>query len=296
MIKSSFNNDYYEEDGNQSSLLEKLKISFGAISLAASLIIFFSLLSYIFTGESDQSIIDSGLNFESLSKKSQNWLGVAGAFLSHYLVYISFGITSFLIVPFLVVFSFRLLFKIKIISLTRASIFTFFGIIWISSLLGFFLILFPENEFLNNYTGGIGLNFSILLDNLLGISSIIILVLSLFLFIVFYFNISSINFSMLNFNKGRKTEIDSNEFYSDEIIEDEDIKSSSVITEEIKDEEFRDSKEVIVNNKADVSDENKSELSSNDANEIINFSIEKGVSEKISNSSTSNIYDPELDL
>ena len=57
MVESSYNNDYYEEEENKKSIIEKLKISFGAISFTFSLIIFFSLVSYFFTGEADQSLI-----------------------------------------------------------------------------------------------------------------------------------------------------------------------------------------------------------------------------------------------
>ena len=57
-----------------------------------SVLIFLSLTSYLFTGHLDQSLIDSGLSFSALGEKSENWLGVFGAFLSHYLVFVTFGI------------------------------------------------------------------------------------------------------------------------------------------------------------------------------------------------------------
>ena len=107
MVESSFNNDYYEDDGGKKSIIEKIKVSIGAISLTFSIIIFLSLLSYLFTGAKDYSLIDSGLSFSTLGEKSENWLGVFGAFLSHYLVFVTFGISSFLLVPFLLVISFR---------------------------------------------------------------------------------------------------------------------------------------------------------------------------------------------
>ena len=90
MVESSFNNDYYEDDGGKKSTIEKIKVSVGAIFLAFSILILFSLISYFFTGHLDQSLIDSGLSFSALGEKSENWLGVFGAFLSHYLVFVTF--------------------------------------------------------------------------------------------------------------------------------------------------------------------------------------------------------------
>ena len=86
MVESSFNSDYYEDEGEKKPFIEKIKVATGAISLALTIIIFFSLLSYFFTGSDDQSLIDSGLSFSSLGEESKNWLGVLGSFLSHYLM------------------------------------------------------------------------------------------------------------------------------------------------------------------------------------------------------------------
>ena len=167
MVDSSFNNDYYEDEGDKKSTIEKVKVSLGAISLTFSVLIFLSLTSYLFTGHLDQSLIDSGLSFSALGEKSENWLGVFGAFLSHYLVFVTFGISSFFLVPFLLVISLRLLFNFKIYSIPKTSIFTFFGIFWLSTILGYFLNLFPESSFLKSFTGGIGVNLSLFLNNLL---------------------------------------------------------------------------------------------------------------------------------
>ena len=294
MVESSYNNDYYEEEENKKSIIEKLKISFGAISFTFSLIIFFSLVSYFFTGEADQSLIDSGLSFSALGDESKNWLGVFGAFLSYYLIFITFGISSFLLVPLLLVIAFRLLFNSKIYSLTKISIFTFFGIVWISSIMGFFLNIFPENYYLVNYTGGIGYNLSLFLNNLLGISSIIVLLLFLFLFVVFFYNIYSI--PSLSF----KNNISSDEFdddigqnsFNEEIDKEEEIENVNLYEEGNKIESTID--ELKVDN---TDNEKEEELYKPEENkEKIDLKVEKGVDEKKSNNLISDVYDPELDL
>ncbi len=292
MVDSSFNNDYYEDEGDKKSTIEKVKVSLGAISLTFSVLIFLSLTSYLFTGHLDQSLIDSGLSFSALGEKSENWLGVFGAFLSHYLVFVTFGISSFFLVPFLLVISLRLLFNFKIYSIPKTTIFTFFGIFWLSTILGYFLNLFPESSFLKSFTGGIGVNLSLFLNNLLGVSSIIILLLFLFLFLVFYFNIYSFDIP-----KWKKKTID------DELENtfEDDFEEDSIESENEEDvEEIENYEEEL---KEDIEEENKSELKDadvveDDDNEDSNLQlkVEKGVDEKKSKTLSSNVYDPELDL
>ncbi len=294
MVESSYNNDYYEEEENKKSIIEKLKISFGAISFTFSLIIFFSLVSYFFTGEADQSLIDSGLSFSVLGDESKNWLGVFGAFLSYYLIFITFGISSFLLVPLLLVIAFRLLFNSKIYSLTKISIFTFFGIVWVSSIMGFFLNIFPENYYLVNYTGGIGYNLSLFLNNLLGISSIIVLLLFLFLFVIFFYNIYSI--PSLSFKKNRSSDefVDDigQDSFNNEIDEDKEIENINLYEEENKIESTID--ELKVDNSDKEKEEEVYKLDEN--KEKIDLKVEKGVDEKKSTNLISDVYDPELDL
>ena len=288
MVESSFNNDYYEDDGGKKSIIEKIKVSIGAISLTFSIIIFLSLLSYLFTGAKDYSLIDSGLSFSTLGEKSENWLGVFGAFLSHYLVFVTFGISSFLLVPFLLVISFRLLFNLKIYSISKISIFSFFGIIWLSTILGYFLTYFPESVFLKNFTGGIGYNLSLFLNNLLGISSIIILILSLFLFIVFYFNVYSLSLSIF---KNRNATKDFEDVLTEEPEEETGDYSEELVT---NDDDITVDDEEIINeiNNEDNNDPNE-EIKED---EELTLKVEQGIDEKKSTTLTSNVYDPELDL
>ena len=295
MVESSYNKDYYEEEESKKSIIEKFKISLGAISLALSIIIFLSLLSYFFTGNADQSLIDSGLSFSALGEESENWLGIVGAFLSYYLIFVGFGISSFLIVPLLFVISFRLLFGSRLYSLSRISIFTFFGIMWISSIMGFFLNIFPENYILTNYTGGIGYNLSLFLNNLLGVSSIIVLILVLFLFVIFFYNIYSIPF--IRFNKNNDSSLDDEsleEILSEEI--DEDDKNNEIDEDQFEEEDFQEDEDTYTNDDKVLSDDEVEEKKEGIENEKIHLKVEKGVDEKKSSNLISDVYDPELDL
>ena len=278
MVESSYNTDYYgEEDNKKPSFINKIKLAFGGLSLVAAIIILLSLVSYLFTGFDDQSLINSGLSIDSLGKEAKNWLGIVGAYISHYLIFEGFGISVFFLVPFFVIISLRLLFDIKVYSVSKIFIFSSFGIIWISSFMGYFLNIFPDNFFLTHFTGNIGHNLSIFLQNLFGFSTILILLLLLFLFIIFYFGVYSININFLNKNKNV-------------VIDDLDVENGDVYEEHINvEEESNKVEEKILDKIPDVD----STINSDD--DIV-LKVEETKMEKQTSAKTGDVYDPELDL
>ena len=283
MVNSSFNSDYYEDDENKKSLLGKFKLIFGASSLVFSVIIFFSLLSYFFTGFDDQSLINSGISFSTFGDEAKNWLGVLGAFTAHYFIYVLFGISSFILVPLLITTAFKFLFGFKIFPLTKTFVFSVFTLIWVSSTMGFFLNLFPDSFILRNYTGGIGYTLALFLDNLLGYSSILILLLSLFIFIVFFFDLYSFNLNFLS-----KTSKNNNLNSEDIIEDDEEIIVEEEIEEEMEEKEYNDEVNNIQNDKNKINETTE--------NQDLELKVEKTQDEKTSMSKIGDVYDPELDL
>ena len=278
MVESSYNTDYYgDEDNKKPSFINKIKLAFGGLSLVISIIILLSLVSYLFTGFDDHSLINSGLSIDSLGKEAKNWLGIVGAYISHYLIFEGFGISVFFLVPFFVIISLRLLFDIKVYSVSKIFIFSSFGIIWISSFMGYFLNIFPDNFFLTHFTGNIGHNLSIFLQNLFGFSTILILLLLLFLFIIFYFGVYSININFLNKNKNV-------------VIDDLDVENGDVYEEHINvEEESNKVEEKILDKIPDVD----STINSDD--DIV-LKVEETKMEKQTSAKTGDVYDPELDL
>ena len=287
MVDSSFNSDYYEDDENKKSLLQKFKLIFGASSLVSSVIIFFSLLSYFFTGFDDQSLINSGISFSTFGEEAKNWLGVLGAFTAHYFIYVLFGISSFILVPFLITIAFKFLFGFKILPLTKTFIFSVFTLIWVSSTMGFFLNLFPESFILRNYTGGIGYTLALFLDNLLGYSSILILLLSLFIFTVLFFDLYSFNLNFLS--KISKN----NNLNSEDIIEEDD---EIIVEEEIEEEIEEALEEEEFNDEVRNTSNDKNKINENTENQDLELKVEKTQDEKTSMSKIGDVYDPELDL
>ncbi|MAD58953.1 MAG: cell division protein FtsK [Flammeovirgaceae bacterium] len=293
MVESSFNSDYYEDDENKKSFLSKIKLVIGATSLVFSFIILFSLISYFFTGFDDQDLINSGVSFSAFGEEAKNWLGVFGAFTGHYFMYTFFGVSSFILVPGLIIISFQFLFSIKLFPLSKTFILSMFFIIWISTTMGFFLNLFPESFILRNYTGGIGYSLAIFLDNLLGYSSILILLLSLFIFVVFYFDLYS--FNLISFSKSNTKD----EFDTTHIQTTEDTIIADYPEEEEEDEGIDVAEDEVIKTDKVESNEKIKDIKINkeiSEEEDLELKVEETLDEKTSSAKIGNVYDPELDL
>lgn len=124
----------------------------GLFFVMLSLYFLIAFTSYLFTWQDDQSyVIDANGGWKNLFKTAdelresgvnmpvvQNWLGKFGALLSHQFIYEWFGIASFLFVLSFFIIGYRLLFKVKILSISKTLGYSFFFLIFISLTLGFF--------------------------------------------------------------------------------------------------------------------------------------------------------------
>jgi S-DNA-T family DNA segregation ATPase FtsK/SpoIIIE len=124
----------------------------GLTFLLLSIYFFISFTSYLFTWQEDQSYV-STLNggWGNLFKTNkelrenglksaivENWLGKFGALLSNQFIYEWFGIASFIFIFILFIVGYRLLFKIRLISISKTFGYSFFAIIFCSITFGFF--------------------------------------------------------------------------------------------------------------------------------------------------------------
>ncbi len=124
---------------------------FGLFFIILSLYFLIAFTSYLFTWQDDQSyVIDANGGWGNLFKTTdelkqvgvntpivQNWLGKFGALLSHQFIYEWFGVASFLFVLVFFVVGYRLLFKVKILSIAKTLGYSFFFLIFLSITLGF---------------------------------------------------------------------------------------------------------------------------------------------------------------
>src|SRR6185436_18412570 len=170
-------------------------LTIGFILIISSIYLFVSFLSYLFTGSADQSVVlgsDQSTLIES-GIEAENWLGLYGAFTSHYFIYGWFGISAFLIPPVFFLLGFRFAFKRDILPLFSVFIFSLFAGLWLSLLFGYLTLSVDGVTEWSFLGGGLGYNLALLSHGLLGWGTFLFLVLSLFIFIIFFFNVTAIN-------------------------------------------------------------------------------------------------------
>src|SRR6185312_15059759 len=76
---------------------KRLHLAVGSFLMLFSFCLVIAFVSYLFTIDNDQSIVESlfsGSIIES-GKETRNWLGLTGAVLSYYFIYKWFGIAAF---------------------------------------------------------------------------------------------------------------------------------------------------------------------------------------------------------
>jgi S-DNA-T family DNA segregation ATPase FtsK/SpoIIIE len=187
--KSSFNFEFFKDP--------RLVLTIGFTFLIGSIFLLVSLTSYLITGKADFSEVQD-LNFSELltvlrDKEIDNWLGLAGAVSSHYLIYKWFGIAAFLIPPVFFLLGFRLAFKRDLLPLLSVFLFSTFAGLWLCLLFGYLTLSVDGVTEWSFLGGGLGYHLAILSHGLLGWGTFLLLVLSLFIFIIFYFNVTAIN-------------------------------------------------------------------------------------------------------
>ncbi|MGB4399569.1 MAG: DNA translocase FtsK 4TM domain-containing protein [Daejeonella sp.] len=124
----------------------------GLFFLIVSLYFMVAFTSYLFTWKDDQSyVMDANGGWANLWKTQaelsqmglvqpvvENWLGKFGALLSHQFIYEWFGIASFIFIGIFFIVGYRMLFKIKVLSISKTLSYSFFLLIYISLTLAFF--------------------------------------------------------------------------------------------------------------------------------------------------------------
>lgn len=166
----------------------------GFFLLILAIFLFISFVSYLFTGKADQSVVESFLDtgVRAAGTEVKNWLGLMGAIVSHYFVFEWFGISSLLIPPFLFIAGTRVVFDHILLPPLRVLSFSLFFLLWISLLLGFFLLSSDEISEFGFLSGGIGYELALLFNELMGWGTFLFLIFSFLVFNIYFFNITKL--------------------------------------------------------------------------------------------------------
>ena len=156
------------------TLTNSQRLVLGSFLVILGILLFISLLSYLFTGESDQSVLG---DFTNRTVETNNWLSKVGAWISQLLIYKGFGISSFIFSGLLFLSGISVLANSSKKRLWRNWFWGTLVIIWGSMLFGFAFETAPK------LGGVIGFELNILLQDYVG--KIGTALLLLFCFIVY---------------------------------------------------------------------------------------------------------------
>jgi DNA segregation ATPase FtsK/SpoIIIE, S-DNA-T family len=172
----------------------RLKLAAGIFMMIAGVYIFLALFSYLFTGRADYSVVEQlgDASIIDSGKEAENWLGLYGAITSHYFIFRWFGIAAFFIPPILFVVGFKLVFERQLVRILHFSVFALFSGIWLCLLLGYMTLKNDGGTDWGFLGGGLGFQLALLSDGMFGWGTFLILILTLFVFIIFFFNVTSI--------------------------------------------------------------------------------------------------------
>ncbi|MEQ8424044.1 MAG: DNA translocase FtsK 4TM domain-containing protein, partial [Cyclobacteriaceae bacterium] len=173
----------------------RLKLALGFFLLIASLYLVTAFISYLFTGKADQSVVEAvgETGILDSGQEVENWLGLYGAITSHYFIFKWFGVSAFFIPPILFILGFRMVFKRTLLPLFSVFIFSVFSGLWLCLLLGYITNSVSGVHEINFLSGGLGYELAKIADGLLGWGTFLVLVFSLFVFIIYFFNVTAIN-------------------------------------------------------------------------------------------------------
>ncbi len=166
---------------------ERVQKLIGLLLILAGIYLFIALLSYVFTWDKDQDkVLGPVSELFAIDTKVVNWLGKFGALVSHLFMYKWFGVSSFILVPVLVIYGLQKILNKKI---TKPNSFTakwLFLMVWTSLTLAYF---FHERLFFLG--GGYGYILNIQLSNYVGnIGTLAVLAFSMLAFLVLSINLS----------------------------------------------------------------------------------------------------------
>ena len=151
------------------SLSSSQQLVLGSFLILLGIILGLSIVSYFFTGESDQSTLN---DFTNRNTTAENWLSKSGAWISHFLVFKGFGVASIILAGLLGLSGVSVLASTSRTKLYRHWFWGTLIVIWISVAFGFAFQQFPNlggtigyelNLFLQDYIGKIGTSLLLLL-------------------------------------------------------------------------------------------------------------------------------------
>lgn len=164
------------------SRLRQVRLGFGMFFLFTGLFICFSIISYCFTWQADQSIAGKGWNYALHAEETvQNLGGRFGAYLAHLLVFEGAGIASFVLGILVFVIGMNMIYGKRVVSLNRY--FRWFSILLLIAAPILTYVIHDNNAF--PYGGALGNETIDFMNGFLGSAGTGMVLFTILCFVVF---------------------------------------------------------------------------------------------------------------
>ncbi len=172
---------------------KRFHLAGGFFLVVLSLYLLISFISYIFTGQADQSVAEAvfDTDLKASGLEVENWLGLIGALAGYIFIYRWFGLASMLIPPLLFIVGAKIVFKRELASPYQSFKFVAFFLIWTSVLLGYIVFRQDGPSPWGFLGGGVGYELAVLSDGLMGWGTILLLIFTLLVFVIYFFNVTT---------------------------------------------------------------------------------------------------------
>ena len=215
---------------------QTVRFALGAVCLAFTIFLGFSLISFLWSGGGDQTIVESVTTDETAGNAS----GKGGAVVANYIVNGCFGWASLMALPFLVLLSCTLmdLRFVQGVRKVRWGVITLFLLVWCSVLFDFLF----GNSFQDSFMLPGGRNGEVMKDficDMLGVVGLVLVLLLSALFFMIYVSRKTVPFLQGLFNFSRKNSAETADDEDDEEV-DEDDEDDEEVDEDDEDEKDDD--------------------------------------------------------
>lgn len=187
-LKASKEAESRRKVGPKMPVHRKIFLVAGLMSISIGIFCMISLVSYVFTGTEDQSLVEGNVDgLRETAREAENWAGLLGAYASHFLIFKGLGFSMLLVPIWLFNFGYRLIFKKNLIVVPRFGWKVVSAIIWFSVLFGNIIYNFDYHLFMSSFSGAIGYEIALFLNEMIGFGTWLLLGISGFSLAVFVF-------------------------------------------------------------------------------------------------------------
>lgn len=185
---------------------QRSTLTLGVLLMLLSIGLFVAFVSYLITGQADQSVVGSALTvpLAETGAETRNWLGLVGAFVAHVFIFRWFGVGALTLPVIMFLAGYKLTLRRELLPLSRATAGLLFLAVWSSLLLGYIVLVTDSAQTASIWCGGIGYETNVALYSLFGWGNLAFIGFALFLFIIYFFDVRTIkwpSFSAPNFTQ-----------------------------------------------------------------------------------------------